>query len=234
MVAMGTLYPALDTVVGERERETLETTLLAPVSRESILLGKFAFVVFAGVLAAMLNLASLAVLARHTMFGFLLDQGAEIEIPAPAVPLILVATVLIAVFYAAVVMVIAGFARTFREGQSFVTPFWTLSFQPAVVVALPGIELNHFTAWIPVANVALMFRAAISNRFDPVLITIVMGSLVLYCLPPLWLGSRMLRSESIFLGVTDKSVWRNIRAFFAAQRRGSTAAPATPGGEGGA
>ena len=36
MVALGTLYPAVDAVAGERERSTWETLALLPTSRASV------------------------------------------------------------------------------------------------------------------------------------------------------------------------------------------------------
>src|SRR5262249_12879595 len=55
----GALYPAVDLCAGEKERGTMETLLICPVSREEIVYGKFLTIwVFSGA-TALLNLASI-------------------------------------------------------------------------------------------------------------------------------------------------------------------------------
>ena len=48
MCFMGCMYPALDLGAGEKERATLETLLVAPVSKIQILLGKCGVIVLSG------------------------------------------------------------------------------------------------------------------------------------------------------------------------------------------
>src|SRR5690606_33135513 len=50
---LGALYPAIDLGAGEKERGTLETLLLAPVSRAAIVVGKFAVVFTTGLTSAL-------------------------------------------------------------------------------------------------------------------------------------------------------------------------------------
>jgi len=210
---MGSLYPALDVVVGERERQTLETTLLTPTARINILAGKFLLVVTAGVTAALLNILSFGLLAKHTLLKGMFEQGqGDVQIPLSSYPLMLLAIVLTSIFYAAALMVIASLAKNFKEGQSFIMPFWMISYQPAIVAALPGMELDTFTAFIPVTNVALLFRAAATGDVPALPAAITLLSLVLYCVPPLWLGAKLLKSETLFWSDLQGSWWKKLRA----------------------
>ena len=59
MLITGAYYAAVDTIAGERERGTLETLLVAPVSRTAIILGKFVTVILVAMAVLLLNLVSL-------------------------------------------------------------------------------------------------------------------------------------------------------------------------------
>ena len=59
------MYPAIDTGAGEKERGTMETLLLAPVSRTSIVLAKFLMLFTVGLTSALLMIASLGLSLIH-------------------------------------------------------------------------------------------------------------------------------------------------------------------------
>lgn len=200
MAAMGTFYPAIDVLSGERERRTIETTLLSPVSRTSIIVGKFGAVVVAGVIAVFLNIGSLALTAQHTLF-LLEDEGAAVfMLPYETIPLILLSSIIISACFGAASILIASYAKTFREAQSYVTPFFVLSFQPAIIAALPGIELTPTLAFVPVANIALMFRDIILEQYDWAMISLVLFSFFFYTIIILFIASRRLQNENTLWG----------------------------------
>lgn len=200
MSAMGTFYPAIDVIVGERERKTLETTLLSPTFRFSIVAGKFLAVVLAGIVAALLNIVSLGITASHTIFLLEKGKGAAFSIPINAVPLLFISTALISACFGAACILIASYARTFREGQSLVSPFFIISFQPAVISALPGIKLTSIMALIPVANVSLMFKEIINGEYHWKMIIIVLISLTFYTAIILIFAARRIKNENTLWG----------------------------------
>ena len=59
MVAVGCLYPAVDTTAGEHERGTWETTLTLAASRFSIVIAKYLYVTTLGFIAGLLNLTAM-------------------------------------------------------------------------------------------------------------------------------------------------------------------------------
>jgi sodium transport system permease protein len=81
---------------------------------------------------------------------------------------------LLALFIAAGMLIITSFARTFKEGQSLVSPFIVAFVLPLVFIQSPSQEFTTRIALIPVVNVAMMFRQAIIGSFDwqPMAITL--------------------------------------------------------------
>ena len=80
-------------------------------------------------------------------------------------PVLAVGAILLAGFVAAGMMVFAAFARTFREGQTMVQPFYLAVLIPTVFLSSRGTELSLGLAAVPVVNVALVTRQALSGVF---------------------------------------------------------------------
>jgi len=197
MTALGSFYPAIDVTAGERERGTLETLLLIPTNRLNIILGKYAFVCIASFTAVSLNLISMVITAKHTLFLIREEKDALFVIPFKALPLVIIGCILLSAFFSAVMMLLASFARNYREAESYVTPFYILSFQPALLAAVPGFKLNWLTVWLPVGNVALMFKETMLGTFRWHFIIIIILNLICYVLITLFISSKLLGKEDM-------------------------------------
>ncbi|MBN1354769.1 ABC transporter permease [bacterium] len=207
ITVMGALYPAIEVIVSERERQTIESTLSSPISTGHLIAGKFAAVVTMSLVALILNVVSMLVTIKHTLFMHGDLDDLNFTIPLGAVPYIFLGAILIATLFSAIMILVASYAKTFKEAQSFITPIYAIGIQPAVVSALPGIKFNIATALIPITNISLMFRELIRARFDLVPILVTVGSLALWCTIFLLASRYLLRKESIVLGM-DRSLFR--------------------------
>ncbi|MBI4520952.1 MAG: ABC transporter permease [Gemmatimonadetes bacterium] len=213
MVALGCFVPAVDATAGERERRTWETTLTLAASRASVVTAKYLHVATLGALAGILNAVAVTV-ALGPIFRPLMAGGSEafeFRIPVSAVPIMVLGSALLALFFAAAMMILAAFARTFKEGQSMVTPVYWLAIIPIVLGESPDNRLTAGIALVPVANVAMMIRDAIVGRFAWPLIglTLLVGlGLVAVCL---WSARWVLQFEDLLLGSYDGSFWKFLR-----------------------
>ncbi|MFH1575033.1 MAG: ABC transporter permease [Acidobacteriota bacterium] len=168
MLNIGCMYPAIDSTAGEREKSTWETTLTYATSRVTIVAAKYLYVSTMAAFAGILNLTAMLLTMRPVLAPILSDSGADFtfRIPAASIPLIVLADVLLALFVAAGMMILASFARNFKEGQSLVGPFYIAVILPVLFLQLPGLELTPYTASIPVINVALVFRDVITGQYN--------------------------------------------------------------------
>ena len=91
MVAVGCMYPAVDSTAGERERNTWETTLTMAVPRLSVVAAKYLYVTTLGFVAGALNLGAMTLTMGSVIAPLLGDQqGAmEFRVPLAAIPLLL-------------------------------------------------------------------------------------------------------------------------------------------------
>jgi sodium transport system permease protein len=202
MVAIGCFYPAVDSTAGERERNTWETLMSTAASRTSIVTAKYLVVASLGCLAGVLNLTAMLVTMRPIMAPLLAqaDESIEFTVPVAAIPVLALAAVLLAGFIAAGMMIFASFARTFKEGQAMITPFYMLILLPIMFLQVPGIKLTVPLACIPIVNVTLMVREAILGTFHWLQIGITLAVSIALVAGAIALATFVLQFEDVVVG----------------------------------
>lgn len=167
MLTMGTFAAVLDTVVGERERGTLETMLVSPLRRGDVLLGKYLFVVLSSLLAFLLNLGSMSLFVAFVFRLLDLGDKLTISIEAKAFLAMMLAAALLAALLAAVLMILAIPARTYREGQASLNPFYLATMVPGMIVVSSHEPFGMKFALVPVLNATALFQSALRGEFPP-------------------------------------------------------------------
>ena len=143
---IGGMYVAIDATAGERERGSLEPLVSLPVSREALVAGKFvATMVFSSV-SLVLTLASFAISLRFVpleSIGMSANLGPKVLTGVflsllPFVPLA-----------AALLTLVASFARSFREAQSWMTGALLVPTLPIMVAAMTGMKPTALLMAVP-------------------------------------------------------------------------------------
>jgi len=162
MMMSGALYPAIDVTAGERERGTLETLLVSPGDRFSIVLGKYLTVFTASMVTTLANLVSIAFtvfyLIGSAKLGGAMGQNLPALIDWRSFFLVFLIMIPMALFFCGLAMVVASFARSFKEAQNYLSPLLIACIAPAYLALLPGFEVSYEIALIPIANVVLLSR----------------------------------------------------------------------------
>jgi sodium transport system permease protein len=213
MVALGCLYPAVDTTAGERERGTWETLMTTAASRTAIVTAKYLAVTTLGVMAGLLNVGAMLLTFRGVLGPVLGDEASAIEfvVPLAAVPVVLVGALLLAGLLAAGMMLLTAFARTFREGQSMASPFYLAAILPVVFLSNLDTQLTLPLAFVPVANVALAVREGLRGTFDVVEVLVAFGASLAYILVLVRLAALVLSVENIVIGSYSGSLLTFLR-----------------------
>lgn len=190
----GGFYAAIDLTAGEKERGTMQTLMVAPLRSGEIVAGKFLAVWAVGLVAALANVGSLSL----TMARIL--PGGEFSIAPSAFGLAALLLVPITMTTSALFLAVAAFAKDFKDGQNFLTPIYMLVAMPAGVTMLPAVELNAWTAFVPVVNIALLVKAVFSGELRADLMFLVLLSSGLYAMLAIALAARVFAREQIMLG----------------------------------
>ena len=211
ILLMGAFYPALDAAAGERERLTLETTLVAPVPRFALVVGKYLAVVTLALLAFVLNFLSMTfsfkhVIAQMNVQAFIISPSSILVIACGAI--------LLAALLSALMMAVAFMARSFKEGQSYMAPIYLLALGPVLVTLSPNVRFTPFLATVPVVNVTLVFREVLQSRFEWTLIVWTLLSSSLWAVLAISVAAWLVSRESYLLGEGSAS-----QSLFARLRR---------------
>jgi sodium transport system permease protein len=171
----GGAYAALAVFAGEREAGTLETLLVQPVPHRSIAMGKLLTVFVAGCATLAMNLGSLLVCAASGLMdlegmdggasGIAYERLASLVVELPA-----------ALLLCAVLCLVCGGARTFREGQLLIFPVTLLVVIPSAIVLRPEVSLTALWAMVPFSGSALALREGLEGDLKLPLAALVMVS----------------------------------------------------------
>jgi sodium transport system permease protein len=195
----GSMYPAIDLAAGEKERGTLETLLTAPVHRRTLVLGKFAVVAMAGIVSALIAMLGLYVSVRQGIEGIPPEVlGAITQVLAPgAIAMVFALLLPLSMFFAALLLMLSVYARSYKEAMSIVSPLMIVVIVPAALALAPGSRLTAVTALVPVLNVSLATRELLAGTAEPGLVALVFVSLVLLAAASLWACTRWFAREDI-------------------------------------
>jgi sodium transport system permease protein len=197
----GGMYPVIDMTAGEKERKTIEAFLAAPVERSEIVLGKTMAAMTAIFLTAMLTLGSMVYSLRNNGIS---AKSAEVRRMMGTIPLdgrtiamIVAMLIPVAIFAASVMFAIALFARSFKEGQSYLTPLALLVVFPALLGGLPGLQLTPAMCLIPIFNASLVIRGILLGELSTLNMAIAFGANLVYAGIAFFIAARQFEKESV-------------------------------------
>lgn len=203
---MGTMYPAIDTTAGEKERGTLETLLTLPIRNHEMILAKFLTVALMGIISALLNIVSMGFMIFYLVklvqseaassLGFdLKNFNFASFLPASLVTIL--AIMAFSLFISAVTMCITALAKSYKEANNYITPLTLVVMLTGYIGFIPNIELTNRMAMIPVANICLLVKNLLLFKADLGPTAIVLLTNVLYAGLAIMLLSRIYDSESV-------------------------------------
>ncbi len=143
---IGGLWLAIDSTAGERERQSLEPLLINPVPRDRILLGKLMATAAFSLASLTLGLLAFLVAARFMPteeLGLSVALGPQFF--ALALPLLMPLVLLIGITQ----ILIAGFARSVREAQTYLGLAQLLPLIPSIVLSVLPVKAQLWMYAVP-------------------------------------------------------------------------------------
>ena len=113
---MGGMHLAIDTTAGEKERRSLEPLLINPVPRWQIMMGKLLATGIFGMASLVLTLLAFRITLPYLPLAAL---GVDLGLGVVAMVGILLVVAPVALMAAALLTVLATYAKSFREAQSY-------------------------------------------------------------------------------------------------------------------
>jgi sodium transport system permease protein len=144
---LGAMNVAIDVTAGERERGSLEPLLLNPVSRLCFVAGKWIATVLAAFAAVFVSLGAFYAVVHQVP---LQDLGVKASFGAREVAGILLCVLPLAPLAAALQMLVATYARSFKEAQTYLQLFTIVPMVPAMLIAIHPVKTEAWMMLVPV------------------------------------------------------------------------------------
>ena len=186
----------------------METLMCSPTNRINIVLGKFLTVLTASIATMVFSLVSMgatAAVGGSVFMGKASAMSAASGKAASTMPTIDPAGVLgvfaiilpIAVLFAAVLLTVSLFAKSYKEAQSYVGPLVLVVVMPAMFGMLPGVELGAKTVFVPILNLSLVCKEMLSGTWNWTYIGLIFASTSVYAGAALALCVKMFNREDV-------------------------------------
>ena len=205
MMFQGAMQHGIYVTAGEKERGTLQTLLATRLPRNRIIWGKLIYIFVMGLVAALLNLASMG-LSMAVVLGRAASQrtgapaGASLDLSAMTSPGVLLLCFLLLVplglFFSSFILFMGVRARNTSEAGASLMPGMILIILLGAFSLAPGLERMPFLPYVPILNVSLAIRNLFGQRGDVVeyLVALVMTAGMSALMT--WASARLLDRES--------------------------------------
>ncbi len=195
---MAGMNVAIDTTAGERERESLESLLVNPVPRLAIVLGKWLAAVLFSASGIALTLGGMVVALR---FVPLPELGIRFNLGTFEVVGVLAATLPMALLAAGLQVLIASFARSFKEAQTYMSLLMLIPMIPVIAFMVKAASVESWMYPIPVLGQQALMTKVLQGE------TASFGFFILAGFSSLVIGfvcvavtARLFRRENIIYG----------------------------------
>lgn len=194
---MGGLMAATDSVAGEKERGTLETLLVAPLSRRDIALGKFCTVTATALVSSLLSIVGLfwPFYIKLPMFDWMTRDGLSLG-PAAFAAILLVQLPL-AVLGAGVLLAMSTMARNQKEMQTMVGPIILAGSVGAMLSMLVRADAALYWALVPITNAGLVLKQALQGMLSPSFVGLACAMSVVYAAIAVAFAASLFKREEV-------------------------------------
>jgi sodium transport system permease protein len=191
----GGLYLAVDATAGERERGSLEVLLTTPVPREHLIYGKIAAAAAYMLISLVLTVTMFAVAMS---FVGLEQLGVTANLGPKAAATLIACCAPLIVFGAAYLSIVASFAKSYREAQTYLGLIITIPTLPLMFAGLLGLQAKLPLMLVPFLSQHLLMTTVVrAEPIAPLFVTVSVISTLIYGALLMFLAGRLYRREGL-------------------------------------
>lgn len=161
---VGGMHVAIDATAGERERGSFEPLLINPVSRWDLVAGKWAATLVVSSAVVGLTLLGFVAMSRFVSLG---DLGIDLNFGPGEVGGILAASLPLGLLAGALQMLVATFARSFKEAQTYLSLLLFAPMLPSIALGLIPVQPQAWMMVVPGVAQQLMVTDLIAGESPP-------------------------------------------------------------------
>ena len=198
MTITGAVYPAIDLTAGERERGTIEAVMASPVSRTTLLVAKYVAVVTVALLTAITNLGAMLLVLWSG--GFMEHLVGPRGLSFVTILQVFGLLVLLACFFAGVLLALTSVARSFKEAQAYLIPIMLLSLAPGILSLTPDMPLEGIISVVPLVNIVLLARDVLTGGAESIPALTVILSTIVYAVAGISVAAQIFGADALTRG----------------------------------
>jgi len=160
----GGMHLAIDTTAGEKERRSLEPLLINPVPRWQIMIGKLLATTVFGLASLTLTLLAFRFALPYMPTGSL---GIDLSLGASAVGGILLVVAPVAILAAGLLTMLATYAKSFREAQSYMGLVILIPMIPSILFMANPVKPETWMMPIPLFSQNLLIGEFVRGESVP-------------------------------------------------------------------
>jgi sodium transport system permease protein len=193
----GGLYLAIDATAGERERGSLEVLLTSPVPREHLIYGKILAAAAYMLISLVLTVTMFAIAMSFVGLEQLgssanLGPRAASQLVACCAPLIL--------FGASYLSIVSGFAKSYREAQTYLGLVITIPTMPLMFAGILGLQAKLPLMFVPFLSQHLLMTTVVrAEPIEPAFFVISVVSTLVYGGVLMAVAGRLYRREGLLV-----------------------------------
>jgi sodium transport system permease protein len=199
---------AIDATAGEKERGSLETLLVAPVSRLEVLLGKLGAVTLYALFGVLVQIA--AFVFTTAISPFVLAQfggdaaqiasrlGGNLSLGVDGFVTLLLIGVSVALMLSGLLIAVSLYARSFKEAQTYLLPITLISAFSSI-----GLQFGDFITRsaglyaVPVVGSVIGILDLVKGKLGTDMAIVIVVSNIVYALITAFFALRNFRSEQV-------------------------------------
>jgi sodium transport system permease protein len=145
-VFIGSMYLAIDSTAGERERRSLEPLLINPVPRSNLMTGKLLATTLLGVVSLTLTVVTFAIAISFVPAG---ELGLRLELDPSTASVLFLVALPVTPIASSCQIIIAAFTKSFREAQTYVSLLLVMPMIPSFWLMLFPVKAKLWMMAIP-------------------------------------------------------------------------------------
>ena len=162
MLFAGAMSLGADSIAGEKERGTMASMLLSPISRGEIVIGKLVSLSILSIISAAVYAVSMIVTLPNTLAS---DADIKISFSVSQIVMLLIIMAVMVYLYVALVAFLSVLAKSVKEASTYVTPVYMIVLIAGMITMFQaGKEKPFFAYAIPVYGNALAIQNLMTNE----------------------------------------------------------------------
>ncbi len=195
---IGGMQLAMDATAGERERGSLEPLLLNPVPRAAIVVGKWLAALVFALVCVVLTLVCCVFVLEYTPVR---ELGLSLALGPVSLLLVLLAAAPMALMATAIQVLVASFARSYKEAQTYVSLLMFVPMVPALLGMMSGLERSVGALMVPGLGQQIVVEQVFGGGETGVLdFVLPMASALVVAGVCVWVTAWMFRRETVVFG----------------------------------